>query len=344
MKRFIIKTSIFSIPLILLLVGVNYFGDAAKLYCSNKYEEKIVNILKDGKYVTNISNYNERIFQKKFIHSLDFTPSMVVLGSSRSRSINSEMLQESLLINNSVSGASMEDLIALFEIYKEVNRLPSKFIICIDPWMFNDNSEQTRWESISEYYYKFKNKPITSNNSWYLYRQLFSLSYFQSSLKTIFDKTQQPIATLDKVNSTNTMLSDGSNVQGLEILNTDKETVHSKVNSYLNKEYIYGLNNFNSISTDYLSDLYSLVEQLEKRVTEYSFFLSPYHPVVYNRIMSDYPLVLELEQILKKFSSNHGIKIQGSYDPGNLNMDESYFFDGMHCLEPGILKILEVKQ
>lgn len=59
MKRFSISILSFLLPVILVIISVNYFGDAANIYQS-EYEERISQALVDGNKVTGISNFNER--------------------------------------------------------------------------------------------------------------------------------------------------------------------------------------------------------------------------------------------------------------------------------------------
>ena len=180
MKKFLKKILLISTPLMILLVVINYFIDPAKIYDS-KYEKKISNILINGNFVTNINNYDERILQKEIINSMRNPKEVLVFGSSRTMLINSSFFPNKTFFNNSVSGASYEDFIAIFQIYKENNLLPKKIIIGIDPWLLNKNNRQIRWKSIESYYKK--NKELTSYSfSFQKFSQLISLSYFQSAI------------------------------------------------------------------------------------------------------------------------------------------------------------------
>jgi hypothetical protein len=339
MKYFLHKLILLATPIFTLLISVNYFGDATNLF-DEDYENKMVNILNEKKYVTNISNYKERIFQKIFINSLKFTPNTVVFGSSRSRSINSDMLQKGTLINNSVSGASIEDIIGLFQIYKDKKRIPDRIILGIDPWTFNENNGQKRWKSISKYYYKFKKSYNQQLINTSVIGQLVFLSYFQKSFKQLLKENKEPVATSVKINSTNTMLFDGSNVKSYSVINIEKRAVDDAAYSYINGNRLYGIANFNSISNRILKDFELLLSELELLNIEVWFFLSPYHPIVYKKIQDAFPNVLYTEKIIKKIGKSRGIKIYGSFNPEALGMDGQYFFDGMHCQESGIKKIL----
>jgi len=159
MKKFIYKASLSTIVVLTILVSVNYFGDAAKLFGSD-YEKVIATILLNGKNVTNISNYDERRLQKELIENLKKTPDIVILGSSRTMLINDEYFTEKFLLNNSVSGASIEDLISIYQIYKSKGMIPGKVIIGIDPWLFNENNNQSRWKTLEKEFNTFFEKDL----------------------------------------------------------------------------------------------------------------------------------------------------------------------------------------
>lgn len=89
MKQFLIKTIFISILILGTLISVNYFGDAARLF-SVGYEKRIADIILSGINVTNISNYDERLFQKELITSMEHSPDVVILGSSRTMLINKD--------------------------------------------------------------------------------------------------------------------------------------------------------------------------------------------------------------------------------------------------------------
>ena len=66
MEKFLFKTITYSLPFIFLLVSINYLLDPAKLF-NSEYIKSMISILDQGYYVTNITNYNERTFQKSMI-------------------------------------------------------------------------------------------------------------------------------------------------------------------------------------------------------------------------------------------------------------------------------------
>lgn len=318
-----------------LLIGVNYFGDASHLFSSD-YEKRVTDLLLQGKNVTNIANYDERLVQKEIITKMVDSREIIILGSSRTMLIRDDYLNSDVF-NYSVSGASLEDLIAIYQILRTRKIKLEKVILGIDPWMFNKYNEREKWISLSAEYYAFMGveKDVTY---WARYKQLISPSYFQNSIKLLFDYSV-PVATSKKKNKALTKLSDGSLVYGEEYRSVTPEKLEDRVNRYLNGD-IYALSNFSEVSAEYTHLFQRLIKDIKENDIEVVFFLSPYHPRVFRRIESKYKMVLEVEEYINQFAIQKDIKVVGSYDPFELQMDSTYFYDAMHLKEKGVKKIL----
>lgn len=344
MRRFVQKTALLSSTILITLIMVNYVGDSARLFDSD-YELKMAEIVSNNQYVTNISNYDERLFQEHLVKKLSFQPEVVVLGSSRTMKIREEHFEQKLM-NNSVSGASVQDLIAIYQLYKEEKKLPKKIMLGLDPWTFNHNNEQERWKSLAAYYYAFKKEENQEEFSLFKIKQLISLSYFQSSIGNIgavLSGKDQPVATTEKQNYTDTKLTDGSLINNQAIREASPDYVARKVSDYLDGD-VYSIEGFDTISKTFWEEFEMLVSDMQANSIEVEFFLAPYHPRVYKVLKVDYPMVMEVEEQLKNFSVDKNIKLHGSFNPNALQMGEDYFYDGMHSIDEGVAKILRVAE
>ncbi|MES2284303.1 MAG: hypothetical protein V4547_01360 [Bacteroidota bacterium] len=345
MGKFIKNFFFVLMPFFLFVVLVNYFGDAAHLF-SNKYVEQISENLLVGKNVTNISNYDERLLEKYLINNKSTCPEVVVLGSSRTMLINSNYFKNQSFSNNSVSGSSIEDLVAVFHLYEQNNCIPKKIILGLDPWTLNINNGQTRWLTLNREFYDLSNHLTNSHkiskedyiNSKYY--QLISPSYFKSSIKKLFLKSD-PIITDRRNNKTLTKLVDGSINYDERNRNPTTVQVEMAVLDYLNNS-IYGVEKFDTLSPETTLLLDKFVKHLKSKNIEVVFFLAPYHIKVYSFLAKSekYRQVIESEKYFIKLGEKYKIKIIGSFNPNILNLDNSYFFDGMHCTEQGIEKIM----
>ncbi len=341
MKSFLIKSFFFIVPLIILIVITNYFIDPANLF-NNDYENGLAETLHSGKNAAGVYDYNERIFQKLYIEKLDEKLDIAVLGSSRSLQIREEFFDGARIFNHGVSGAVLEDYIAITEIYKQKERLPKKIILGLNPWIFNRNNIETRWKSIDEYYYSFFGRD-DKNDEIFLeklfgryYKQLWSTTYFQASVEILLkaeafsdyystnkDKLDLPVKR-----------KDGSLVYEEPRRLISREEAEIAAQNYI-RNGVYSLENFDEIDREYLEQFTQLIDLYENEFIEIVFYLPPYHPLVYNYLKDRerYNIVFEIENYLNEFAAENNIKVVGSYNYKNLDLTEEDFHDGMHPKE-----------
>jgi hypothetical protein len=319
--------------------SINYVGDPAHLF-DKSYEKRIAEILLSGRNVTNTFNYDDRQLQEILIRKLDVSPEIVVMGSSRTMLIGEQTLNKSEVRNSSVAGASLEDLIAIYQLYKSENNLPKKFLIGLDPWIFNANNGQERWKTLSEEYCAFKNNDCFQEGHISKIKQLLSPSYFQSSMKNILGKKIQPKGTRDRHNEYNTILSDGSLTYNREMREKNHDQVLKSIVTYTNA-HPYSLSGFNNLFPRYVEEFKLLINDMEEAGVEVEFILIPYPPQVYSVLKSEYSTVIEVENFIRRFAENRRIEIHGSYNPIPYELRDINFYDGMHLKPESITQILQ---
>ena len=344
MRRFVIKLAVTALPVALILLGVNYLVDPAKRF-DNEYEMEMARIVADGKYVTAVSNYDERLFRKNLVRLMTWAPDVAVIGSSRTLLIGSDHFKGLRVFNSSVSGASIEDLVALYQLMKGSGKLPRKILLGVDPWMFNDSYQDVRWKSLEGYYYEY----IMGRNSQQVevgkltdVSNLLSLSYFQAAIKYLVKhgKGTAPIRTGSKYNDGNTVLSDGSLVYGREFREVDTNELDRRANEYIRGD-IYGLHDYHAVSNRKWDLFSTLVGNILRSGPTLELVMVPYHPRIYGRIVNSYPVVAEVEARLRCIATSHSLVIRGSYDPSEAGASATCFYDGMHCNEQGVARLLE---
>jgi hypothetical protein len=347
MKVFLRRIFILLLPVLLFIVLVNYFGDAANLFSRN-YENLIAAEIARKQNVTNILNCDERLLQKAIISQLNECPDIGVIGSSRIMEIRERNFVDSSLINNGVSGASIEDLFALVELYIQKRCLPKKLIIGLDPWLLNKNNDQLRWHSISHEYeaslkrimpngWVGENQDLTgklkSITRWGLrYYTLFSPSYFKSSFRSFFLQDKQPIVVKSPVNKTFTKLADGSVTYDENYRLANKDAVDKKVTEMV-RTGLYSIEDYTELDWEIKLKLEFMIQYLQSKTVTVEFFLVPYHPEIYKRIshLDKYKMVAASQQYFLALARKSHIKTYGSFDPADYNLDHKYFYDGMHC-------------
>lgn len=342
MKKFILNISILIIPIVLLLIIVNYVGDSANLFKTG-YEFKMAKILIADSFVTNIANYDDRIFQKEVIVQLKKAPEIIVLGASKTMLIDGPMLGSNNIFNNSVSVAVLKDYIAIYQIYKENNILPKKVIIDIEPYLFNKNNQhQHGWKSIRNFYYDFNNER-RKGYDFLKYKELISLSYFQVSLENFSRASRgndEPLATKNKFNKTATKLTDGTVVYSKSYRDVSQNEIDEKASSYLaGGSFSIDMLRFNSIDKYIWTEFEKLINDMKMNNIIVEFFLCPHHPKVYNTIKDECAMALATEEMIIKYAREHNIRLYGSYSPYNCGVNETDFFDGVHLQKKGVRKV-----
>lgn len=347
MKKFIKKIVLLLTPILIFVVSVNYFGDASNLF-SIGYEKKIADELLKGNNVTFDYDHDQRLLEKYLINTSTLCPDVLVIGSSRVMQINSSDFQNQTFINNGVSGASIEDLLAIYQMYEQKQCFPKKIILGLDPWTLNINNGQTRWMTLNHEYFilytQLTNKNIVEKYEQISvkYLQLISPSYFQGSFKRMFNVSSKPIATNTKINNAFTKLVDGSITYDLEYRSATPNDIEKKALDFISGN-IYSIEKFDKLSPKIRFLLEKFIARLRSNHIEISFFLSPYHPKVYSFIaeLEKYSRIIDSENYFRDLGLKYGIKVIGSFNPNLLNMDNSYFYDGMHLNEKGLKKILK---
>ena len=351
MKKFISKFLFISLPILLVMVAVNYFGDAAELF-NNNYVKKMASIIYSGNYVITNANYDERLYQKECAKKCRAPYDVLVIGSSRCLIINTSYFRNQKIFNCSVSGASIEDLVALYQMYKEKHMLPKKILFGIDPWFFNKNNNQRRWLPLIDEYKNFfpkgklleVNPGLKNNTKISNYLQLISPSYFQASLQNvpnfIINGRSTPIPSKQKYNKTNTRLTDGSLVWGEQMRNATQDEVDHKAEDYLTSE-ISIMENYDALSPKVIEILNSLIIDCKKNDISIAFILQPYNPVINTVIQKTYPMIFTAQNFINKYAETNHIKVFGSFDPQELGLNKTYFYDGSHGKEAAIKKILK---
>ena len=345
-----------SITLLVFIAGFNYYIDPAGIF-NNKKVDIAVDYLKEGYSVAGLTNFDERIFKKKFILQSEIKPETIVFGSIRAMGIYSDFEKEqNEFANYSVSAANFNDDIALFYIYvNKYNNVPNKIVLAVEPWDLNKNHGDTRWESLKKEYYDgltlidFANKEIKEYSNFnYMFEKiktLFSISYLRNSIKIFKNGDAMPYIADGKYVDTDLIRPDGSREYG-DITNSIKlEEVNKIAKSYINTKNISQLENFNALDENEINKFEAFIKYLKLKNVEIILYFPPYHPIVYEYFKNNkkYNNVIEAEKYFIKFAEKEELKIIGSYDPKVCNVTEIDFSDGRHLRTSGYEKVFKDK-
>jgi Protein of unknown function (DUF1574) len=342
----LLKIILFLLPIPAVVFVTTWMVDPANIKDDDSFEAGVASILLSGKNAANLVNYNERKLQKYIILGLPKPPEVIVLGSSRSMGISSGFFPNKVLLNNSVSGASIEDYIGIFDLYRIRGLKPKLVIIGLDPWILNRNNGQDRWKYLNDEYFEMKyilgfhapdSTSIQENllNKIRKYKEFLSPAYFQQSCIYLIQKgrTGKKYWATDKLQAEEPIkIADGSYVYGEKFREKKVTDVNSDARVYAMAKPMYSLGGFNELDQSKMQLLDSFIDYLKKNEIRVLIYLPPYHPMVFEVIKTNkaYAMVAESEKWYRFLANKHTIKIVGSYDPKISNLEESDFFDGMH--------------
>jgi len=278
------------------------------------------------------SNINERNFVKNRIIFEKNQPAALVIGSSRIMQASSTVAEFDLL-NLSVSGASVEDLITIW--YLSSKKFSPEYVfIGADPWIFNLNSGQSRWNYLSEDY---KNALASLGiNKQINPISVKSQSYFSLIANRFYDSVNHSkiVAEDDAPSVVDKIRKDGSRVYNLSYTNKSADEVERGALNYIS----YAMNDF-IYSYEVEAILVRFVSELKRENRKVIFVLSPYHPKLFDLMRFESRNFLEIESKFREIAKSSGVEIIGSYDPNKVGCSFEHFYDGMHPKDKCINKV-----
>jgi hypothetical protein len=252
------------------------------------------------------------------------------MGSSRLMQLGSNSFKKSTL-NLSVSGASVEDYVAF--IPESVNKFKaSEVYIGADPWLFNKNSEQTRWTSVINMYSFWQNKILEHNQASVLFIDSNNHKVNENFLNSIYSSLN--FFNNVEIDSVAENISKKSN-DGLIIYDKKSSSQRlSEIRKNFPIDLFYSMNNYDF---DYKArnTYVNLIKYLKEKNIEVILVLSPFHPELFKLMRTQEPRFIKIENDFKEIAHNLNIKIIGSYDVTKIskNFGSKDFYDGIHPKE-----------
>lgn len=330
MKRFLFRTLAVALPVLVLIVTVNYCIDPANIFSEDGLEQRAALMLLDGKNVAGLSNYDERRLQKEFVSRLSEAPGTVVLGSSRGMLIDCKNGDDSSLVNSCVSGAGLEDIMAVYGLYAEHNRVPRRLIIELSPYMFNRSTQDTRYRTLDQEFdrvavaagLKQSQGPGLKVDAKYV--ELVSLSYFQSAVRMLWQNTEVTAiaAVTDSMDKTRLIkFPDGSIMYSGDYQKKGVTALEIQAAAdFGNSE------RFVTVSERRRKIFETFIGYLLEQGLVVEFYLSP----LPEQVCSKKPVFKTVEAYVVSYASDHNIRVRGSFDSRKYGLSLADFYDGMH--------------
>lgn len=326
-------------PRIILYSGVSA-SVAASLFAvvllvaTSDLEKPLAKEISENGFVY-FGNVDERTFTLDRLAYDNNNPTALLVGSSRLMLVGSDIVGQPSL-NLSVSGASLEDLVAILGA-ANARYSVEKIYIGVDPWLFNDHSGQTRWTSI-ERQFDFWQARLRGNTP--------SVPSVAENERSLFGGVKARIQSLFWATNAYGMMApsgdpenqlkkamDGHIVYTAQYSSKTPAEIESGFSMWLN----YSMSPYTPSEERRL--LFEALIQSFENVEVY-LVLSPYHPDLYARMLKEKPVFLEIEDGFRRLAAQQGVRILGAYDPARVGCESAEFFDGMHPKKSCMIKVL----
>ena len=324
--------------------SLNYIVDPGRLYhAGTELEEKLASALLSGHHVLNPGNFDDRLLRKQIVEQESATPHTIVLGSSRALYLRAADIDASHVgfFNHGVGCAVLEDILAITELYRSKGHLPARIVIGVDPWLFNRGLKRDAWRSIApekESMVAFLGESLPELTSApQRLKDLFAISYSWASIQSVLEGHNVSALHLVPENTTPrevTMFSDGSRNFGLnaeEMPTPGLDPVKGR--RQIGVGQIFGLEAFDRVDIERVRVFERWIFRMREQGVEVTLFLIPFAPVIYQTISSNprYRPVIEVERLLRRYSSRLGIELRGSYESAAAGCHGADFIDGLHA-------------
>lgn len=354
---------------------VNFTVDPSRLYHQSRadsLEIKAVDYLLEGHNVANLSNYNERLLRREYLLRMNYTPSVLVAGSSRGALITTEMLglEKGEMFNVSVANGDLRDTIGFLGLLRQLDRMPEKLVLCLDPWTVNDNWGDNRYaEALGDGYYAYvhdrlgREADATISTVGGIYNpasdnrfsfsslssedrlNLFSIPYFQSSLQRYFSDDYETYRTVvpteETSGATGVVRYDGSYAYPQDYADADAYVATERARASVPQ--IIGLDDYPTLKGEKYALLCAVLAALAEDGVEVQLVLCPISNYLYDYMVehrADYANFFHTEQMYYDLAEEYGLTITGTFDPYTLRYDMNDFYDGYHLRPERVAEIV----
>ncbi len=344
------------LTIFVLLLGAtalfNFHADSAGVFRPNRGLKGVALQLISGKMVAGYLGRNdERELERLIVENYPERRDTIAIGSSRSMELRKRYVRGSVdFFNHSVSGAKIEDFIAIIGLYKRKGALPRRVIFGIDPWIFNRNSRLGGdfWRVLETYYTDIvaefpkgargegvvKSVTEQKSDAASKYEQLISLEYTLQNWE--FLKKGKKLFVTDTVDVDDIVREPDGSVHFPYNL---RFATMAEIGGRGLPPIIYG--NFEALSGTELFE--NLLRYLTSRGAGVVLLLPPLHPDVYKTCLNDpgYGITIKVEEYLRQLARDNGYTVVGSFDPGKYGFRAQDFADEIHGHESVMKKIFE---
>ena len=334
-------------PLAALVALTNHAVDPGNLYRTGE-EARIAAELRAGRAVETNFALDQMALVRWRVEGAA-RPDVLVLGSSRSMTLPPEAFPGRRFFGACVTLASIEDDIAIEQLFEEHGLRPTTLVLGLDPWSLTSPLRNPGSPLEVELRRGLKRLGVHGASGLgglprlrdprFRYLQLLAPAYFRLSLSTLITRwAGEDRARLLQPVDANVLHPDGSFEWNPRMLARTPAEIRPAV-----AQFAAGAPAPLARSPEprRLHLLESFLGTLQAEGTEVVLFLPPYHPLAYRRLVASGKArgILESEAWARRYGRSHGIAVVGSYDPDRAGASEADFVDHHHLTRGAALRI-----
>jgi hypothetical protein len=355
MRAFILVVAL----LLAVVVAVN--GVAAELQARRDAAlRKAASAVRPGFAVTDYKDVDERRFQQARLHAIP-RPRIVAFGSSRIMQLTTAAVGAAPgeFYNTGMSGATVEDYIAMWAVLERLDKAPEVALFAIDPWIFNSSHPQLRWRVLAEEVDRYLRRSGSSGSPvleplervvyrWYQAKEFLSYAVLRNSVRDLRRGLRSRMAGSGRgagvedwlvVSETaasghQILRADGSLLYDAQFLAWSPEERRETAVRYA-ANLTAGLAEF-KWDTERMNRLVGLWTDMRRRGVTVIAFVPPYHPVAW-RTLRDDPRYAQTAgagpRFLAQTAAGLGVVFGDLSDPDSIPCPAAEFYDGDHATD-----------
>lgn len=363
------------VPILVFMAAFSYKIDRSGLFQGALGPRTVVNLLLDGRDVTNFEQMDQRAVVKLYAQAVpaEAAPAAVGIGSSRVLQFDRRLAGMDSFFNLGVTGADVRDNMTSYYSMVKAGKTPAVLLWSVDPWIFYGSENAFDSRADSELYSEFLQTVLGVETGYEepdaveLWTALADPAYFQGNVDYWF-KSRQGAAVDDSGNEIPFhAVTAGLYESEISIKRSDGSVLYPKsFREQTQEQILYNamtecdtfasnhMEGFTALSPVQTTAFDAFIRYAQGQGTTVILILAPWHPYLYDYLLwqeDSYQGFFKVEAWVRAYAKETGIPLYGSYDPLPLGMEEMDFFDGLHCkgvgftrFFPGIPAVLEAIQ
>jgi len=334
-------------PLAALVAATNHAVDPGNLYRTGE-EARIAAELRAGRPVETNFALDEMALVRWRVEGAT-RPDVLVLGSSRTMTLPPAAFPGRRFFSACVTLASIEDDIAIEQLFEDHGLRPGTLVLGLDPWSLTSPLRNPGSPLEGEFQRGLKRlgarassglgAPPSLRDPRFRHLQLLAPAYFRLSISTLITRwAGEDRARLLRPVDANILYPDGSFEWNPRMLARTPEQMRPAV-----AQFAAGAPAPLARPPEprRVRLLESFLGALQAEGIQVVLFLPPYHPLAYRSLVSSGKAlgILGVEDWARRFGASHGIQVVGSYDPEKAGAREEDFVDHHHLTRRASLRI-----